>query len=128
MKKFLLVLLILVSPCFAAQDYYQFTSGVDKERFNSLTTELRCLVCQNQNLAESNAPLAADLRDQVYSLVQKGQSNQQIVDYLVARYGDFILYRPPLNAQTIGLWFGPFLLLILAVSYLFYYVRKKNRE
>ena len=79
-------------------------------------------------MAESNAPLAADLRDQVYSLVQKGQSNQQIVDYLVARYGDFILYRPPLNAQTIGLWFGPFLLLILAVSYLFYYVRKKNRE
>jgi len=133
MRKLLLFLLILIAPFYqaiAAEDYYHFTTPQQQQRFESLTAELRCLVCQNQNLAESNAALATDLRNQIYQQVQHGLSDKQIVDYLVARYGDFILYRPPLNIETIGLWFGPFLILIMGVSYLIFYLQrnKKQRE
>lgn len=128
MKKIILILILLISPCFAAQDFYQFTSPEQQQRFTDLTTELRCLVCQNQNIAESNAPLASDLRAQVYQQLQHGQTNQQIIKYLVARYGDYILYRPPVNGFTLGLWAGPFLLLFFGISYLIFYIRKKRRD
>ncbi len=130
MKKLFLTLIIFIathSLLFAAEDYYKFDSPPQQKRFQLLTSQLRCLVCQNQNLAESNAALATDLREQVYQQMQRGQTDQQIVDYLVARYGDFILYSPQLNVFTIGLWFGPFLLLILGVIFLFYYIRKNRR-
>jgi cytochrome c-type biogenesis protein CcmH len=130
MKKLLSIfplLMTLAYPSFAAQDFYEFSSPAQQQRFESLTNHLRCLVCQNQTLAESNAPLATDLRDQIYQQVQHGQSNQQIIDYLVARYGDFILYQPPLNTLTLGLWFGPFLILIAGLSYLLYYLKKSKR-
>ena len=130
MKKLFLILVIFVatsSLLFAAEDYYHFDSSSQQKRFQLLTNQLRCLVCQNQNLAESNAALATDLREQVYQQMQRGQTDKQIVDYLVARYGDFILYRPPLNILTIGLWFGPFLLLLIGIIFLFYYVRKNRR-
>ena len=110
---------------FAVQDFYVFKTPEQQKQFTTLTTELRCLVCQNQNLAESNAPLASDLRDHIFQHIQQGQSNKQIIDYLVARYGDFILYRPPLNMETFGLWFGPFIFLLFSMGYLFYYVRTK---
>jgi cytochrome c-type biogenesis protein CcmH len=77
----------------------------------SLSPELRCLVCQNQTLADSNAPLAVDLRNQVREQLKSGKSERDVVDFLVARYGDFVLYRPPLKASTVLLWTGPFLLL-----------------
>lgn len=125
MKLIFLILLIIPLQLFAAEDFYHFNSSAEQMRFANLTTQLRCLVCQNQNLAESNAPLAMDLRDQVYAQLMRGQSDEQIVDYLVARYGDFILYRPPLNGATIGLWFGPFLFLIFALGWLFAYVRRR---
>jgi cytochrome c-type biogenesis protein CcmH len=128
MRKWLLILLWIVMPVFAAQDYYQFDSAADQQRFNELTANLRCLVCQNQNIAESNAGLAADLRDAVYQQIKQGQSNQAIVDYLVARYGNFVLYKPPFNFSTLGLWLSPFLLLIGGLGYLFYYLRKRKRE
>lgn len=129
MKKiFFLLILLITIPCFAARDFYQFDSAEQQQRFANLTGELRCLVCQNQNLAESNSSLASDLRDQVYQQIQNGKSNQQIVDYLIARYGNFILYRPPLNVATAGLWFGPFLLLLCGLSYLFFYVRKRQSK
>ena len=84
---------------------------VDRERFKQLSEELRCLVCQNQTLADSNADLAVDLKRQIETLLAQGQSDAQIRDYMVARYGDFVLYRPPLQRTTWLLWFGPFAML-----------------
>ncbi len=82
-----------------------------EQRVMTLAAELRCLVCQNQTLADSNAPLAEDLRNQVREKMRRGASDSEIVDYMVARYGDFVLYRPPLKLTTALLWFGPLLLL-----------------
>lgn len=127
MKKLIFILLFFSFQVFALEEIYQFTSIQDEERFNMLTTQLRCLVCQNQNIAESNAPLANDLRNQIYEKIQQGQPNQEIVDYLVKRYGDFILYRPPLKSATYWLWFSPILILIFGLSYLFLYIGKKRR-
>lgn len=109
-----------------AEDVYQFHSSEEQMRFETLVTNLRCLVCQNQNLAESNASLAVDLRNQVYLKVKKGQSDKEIIHYLVSRYGNFILYRPPMKPDTLGLWFGPFLLLIMGIGYLCFYIRKNQ--
>jgi len=131
MKTLLLVLLLLSAPfykTFAASDIYHFDSQKEQQRFELLTSQLRCLVCQNQNLAESNAGLAIDLRNQVYAQIQHGNSDQQIIHYLVTRYGDFILYRPPLRIGTLGLWFGPFFILLLAMSYLMYYLHKNKKQ
>ncbi|HZP13078.1 MAG TPA: cytochrome c-type biogenesis protein [Nevskiaceae bacterium] len=85
-------------------------------RYQALIQELRCLVCQNQSIAESNAPLAADLRDQVSAQIIAGKSDDEILDYLTARYGDFVRYRPPLNSRTFLLWFSPGLLLIAGLA------------
>lgn len=126
LQKLIFILLISLSNAYALEDLYRFNNVSNQKRFDQLTTELRCLVCQNQNLAESNAALAVDLRNQIYDKIQQNMSNQDIINYLVDRYGDFILYRPPLNSVTFGLWFGPILLLILSISYLFYYLRKKR--
>jgi len=89
-----------------------------EKRVAGLAHELRCLVCQNQTLAESNAPLAVDLRNQIREQLQQGASEQDVLDFMVARYGDFVLYRPPFKATTLALWAGPFLLLALGISLL----------
>lgn len=91
------------------QDLYPFTSTQDARRFELLTQEIRCVVCQNQNIADSNAPLANDLREKVYRMVLDQKSNADIKDYLVKRYGDFILLSPPLTKQTAILWLFPLL-------------------
>ncbi len=101
--------LALAAGIAAAQDAGR---ALDK-RAARLEQELRCLVCQNQTIAESNAPLAVDLRRQIREQMEKGASDQDIIDYMVARYGDFVLYRPPFKARTVLLWAGPFLLLAL---------------
>jgi cytochrome c-type biogenesis protein CcmH len=93
----------------------EFANATEQERFESLLRELRCLVCQNQSLAESNAPLALDLRVEVLKRVRAGMTESEIVEFLVERYGDFVLYRPPVKRSTWALWFGPFLLLAIAV-------------
>ena len=85
-------------------------------RLRGLAVELRCLVCQNQTLADSNAPLAEDLRREVRTLIAQQKTDQEIIDFLVARYGDFVLYRPPLKATTLLLWIGPFVLLGLGAA------------
>ena len=118
---FLVILLSL--KLFATEEYYPFSLSQDQQRFQTLTSELRCLVCQNENLAESNAALAIDLRNQIYKQIQRGESNQAIIRYLVARYGDYILYRPPLNIATLLLWATPFLILFFGIAYLIYYLR-----
>jgi cytochrome c-type biogenesis protein CcmH len=117
-------------PLFAVEDYYPFSLPKDQERFQTLTSELRCLVCQNENLAESNAKLAIDLRNQIYQQIKIGKSNQAIIHYLVTRYGDYILYRPPFNFSTLLLWIAPFLVLFFGMIYLIYYLRyiTKNND
>jgi cytochrome c-type biogenesis protein CcmH len=82
-----------------------------ERRVTALSAELRCLVCQNQTLADSNAPLAVDLRSQIREQLGRGSSESEVIDFMTARYGDFVLYRPPLKASTLLLWAGPFLLL-----------------
>ena len=96
-------------------------------RLKHLETELRCLVCQNQTLAESNAPLAEDLRKEVRELAVAGKSDDDIRAYLVARYGDFVLYKPPVKPTTYALWFGPFLLLAAGIVVWFAVLRKRSR-
>lgn len=91
--------------------------------------ELRCLVCQNQNLAESNAGLAKDLRDKTYEMIQSDRTDSEIVGYMVQRYGDFVLYRPPLKSSTLVLWYGPLLILLIAIAvYWSYSKRARNRH
>jgi cytochrome c-type biogenesis protein CcmH len=96
-------------------------------RMTRIAAELRCLVCQNQTIADSNAPLAQDLRQQVREMIRRGDTDSQIVDYMTARYGDFVLYRPPLKGSTALLWFGPAALLVGGVIVLIVVLRRRNR-
>lgn len=96
-------------------------------RVLAIAEELRCLVCQNETIAASHADLAVDLRKQIRLKLQQGQSQQQILEFMVARYGDFVLYRPPWKARTLLLWLGPFVLLALAVSVLALNLRRRRR-
>ena len=105
-----------------------FKSAEEEARFKALSEELRCLVCQNQSLADSDAELARDLRREVHEMIDAGKSDEQILDFLVARYGDFVLYRPPLNASTLLLWIGPFVVLLGALIALIISIRKRARE
>ena len=112
LRLFALVLLAFATAAAPAKEAAPAAQDpVLEKRVMALAEELRCLVCQNQTLADSNAPLAEDLRSQIRERMREGNSDAQVVDYLVARYGDFVLYRPPLKATTILLWFGPLLLL-----------------
>lgn len=97
-------------------------------RLKHLAIELRCLVCQNQTLADSNAPLAEDLRREVREMIVKNMSDKEIIDFLVERYGDFVLYRPPLKATTTLLWVGPFVLLLAGATVLVITLRRRARK
>lgn len=123
----ILWLVIGVSSVFAKEAAPAVDDPVLEARMVSITSELRCLVCQNQTIADSHAELAVDLRRQVREMLQRGDSNQQIIDYMTARYGDFVLYRPPLKGSTALLWYGPGLLLIGGVVTLFLVLRRRSR-
>ena len=97
-----------------------------ERRVTNLAHELRCLVCQNQTLAESNAPLAVDLRNQIREQLAAGKSERDVVDFMVARYGDFVLYRPPLKASTLLLWAGPFVFLVAGFYVLLRFLRRRR--
>lgn len=101
---------------------------VANKRAMALAAELRCLVCQNQSIAESNAELAVDLRRQINEQIAQGRSDAEITGFMVERYGDFVLYRPPLNASTVLLWLGPPVLLIVAVTGLLLVLRNRRRR
>jgi cytochrome c-type biogenesis protein CcmH len=101
---------------------------VIEKRMIALAENLRCLVCQNESLASSHAELAEDLRREVREQISKGKSDQEIVEYLVARYGDFVLYKPPMKSYTILLWFGPFALLFVGIGMLLFQVRKRRQS
>jgi cytochrome c-type biogenesis protein CcmH len=119
--------LLLILPLLASAEAQPLADDPAVEaRLRHLSHELRCLVCQNQTLADSNAPLAQDLRQEVRELIVKGLSDQEITDYLVARYGDFVRYRPPVNNQTLLLWVGPAMLLIVGFIGLWWTLRRRN--
>ncbi|TBU74556.1 cytochrome c-type biogenesis protein [Phytopseudomonas daroniae] len=108
----LILLLALGGVAQAAIDTYEFASEAERARYRQLTEELRCPKCQNQNIADSDAPIAMDLRAEIYRMLEAGDSNAEIIDYLVARYGDFVLYKPPVTHRTLLLWYGPAALLV----------------
>lgn len=130
MKPLLLGVLLFLSTAqvLAGIEVYQFDNPAKEKTFRNLTAELRCLVCQNQNLADSDAELAVDLRNEVYKMVNDGSSQQDIVDFMVARYGDFVLYRPPVKANTAVLWVGPFIVLIVALVAIVGFARRHRPE
>ncbi len=116
MKRIVAALLFAMAPLFGAANVEPtMLDPVAQKRLVDLSAQLRCLVCQNQSIAESNAELAVDLRNQINEQIKAGKSDSEIVDFMVTRYGDFVLYRPPFKATTALLWIGPIALLLLAI-------------
>ncbi|WP_082081570.1 cytochrome c-type biogenesis protein [Methylocucumis oryzae] len=113
----LLLLLSLLCPVTTALaiDTLRFDNATQQAEYENITSELRCLVCQNQTIADSNAELAADLRRQVYEMLQQGRSQDEILRFMTDRYGDFVLYNPPFKAKTGVLWLGPVAFLIVGL-------------
>lgn len=126
--RYLLILLLCSLPVFSHADEAKDIAAdpVLEKRMVGLAENLRCLVCQNESLASSHAELAEDLRREVREQMQKGLSDQEIIDYLVSRYGDFVLYDPPMKKSTLVLWFGPFILLLAGAGMLIYQLRKRK--
>jgi cytochrome c-type biogenesis protein CcmH len=106
---------------------YHFSSAEDEARYRALIAELRCLVCQNQNLADSDAELAQDLRRKTRDMIHNGQTDAQIKAWMSDRYGDFVLYRPPFKPLTLMLWFGPALLLLIGLGFFISIARRQAR-
>jgi len=128
MRYWLFPILMLALISFSAQaiDPLPFQNNAERLRFQNLASQLRCLVCQNESLASSNAKLAQDLRGVVFKMMQAGKTNQQIKQYLVDRYSDYVLYDPPLKPSNYALWFGPFVFLILGGLGVLLYLRKRT--
>ena len=118
--------LAVMMPAVAGEAKSMSNDPVLEARVMVIAEELRCLVCQNETIAASQADLAVDLRSQIRIKLTQGQSSQQILDFMVARYGDFVLYRPPLKASTVLLWVGPFALLLLAAGVLALNIRRQR--
>ena len=130
MMRVLLVLVLLIAaivPATAAVEILDFDNPTDEARYKRLIAELRCTVCQNQNLADSNAELARDLRNKVYTMIRDGKTDEEIYAFMVQRYGNYILYRPPLKTSTALLWVGPFLIMGVGVAVLLNVVRRRRR-
>jgi cytochrome c-type biogenesis protein CcmH len=121
-------LLLCAGNAAAVIENHEFDDDQLRQRYQLLAAELRCPKCQNQNIADSNAPIAADLREQLYQQLHAGRSDQQIVDYMVQRYGEFVLYRPRVNKVTLVLWLAPLILLVLALWVLFSTLRKNRSQ
>lgn len=129
MIRLLLVLLLALSASAAAAlDPVEFRDAAEEARFRELTHELRCVMCQNQSLADSNAQIAQDLRRQVLSLMREGKSDREIKDYMVARYSEFVLYKPPVTPATWLLWFGPAVVLLGGAAVVAMAIRRRARQ
>lgn len=129
LKPLLLLLTIVVGsvvPVFAKEAQPSAADPALEERVLKLSKELRCLVCQNETLADSRADLAVDLRDQIREQMRAGKSDKEIIGYLTQRYGKFILYNPPIDPTTYLLWFGPFVLLLAGMAVLFRYLKQRR--
>ncbi len=123
-----LCFLCFTATALAAVEYRQFDTPEQESAYQNLISELRCLVCQNQTIADSNADLAKDLRRQVYEMLHQGKNQQEIVDFMTQRYGDFVMYRPPLKTKTLILWAGPFVFVAIGLIVLLVISRRKKAE
>ena len=124
---FLLLLLLLAGPLHAAVETFDFPTEEQRQRYLEFARELRCPKCQNQNLADSNAPIAEDLRLELHRLLLEGKTDEEIVDFMVTRYGEYVLYEPPLEAKTVLLWGAPVLMLCAGLLVLAGIVRRARR-
>lgn len=126
--------LLILLFCFISRaangaiDTFEFASAEQAQLFHELTKQLRCPKCQNQNISDSNAQLAKDLRNKTYQLVKQGKSEEQVVDYMVARFGNFVRYDPPMTAATIFLWLGPLLFILLGFYFLYSQISRHNKQ
>ena len=123
----LLAFVLLAPPAFAGEAEPLAQDEAAEKRLVEISTELRCLVCQNESLAGSNAELAVDLRREIRTMIKSGKNNSEIMDFMVSRYGDFVRYRPPLKGTTLLLWFGPALLFLGAFGALIVFLRRRAR-
>ena len=122
----LVVLSYSVSAVAAPIETFQFDSPEKEKIFHKLSEELRCLVCQNQSVAESNADLAKDLRLEIYTMLSNGKTEDEIVNFMVDRYGDYVLYRPPFKPMTWLLWFGPIIIFFAGMIFVVRYMKSQN--
>ncbi|MCD0501410.1 cytochrome c-type biogenesis protein [Bordetella petrii] len=129
MKRVLAAALLwaLLGSGLAAIDTFEFSDDAQRARYRHLAETLRCPKCQNQNIADSNSPIANDLRNEVHRLLDAGHTDQQIIEFMVARYGEFVLYQPPLNNRTLLLWYGPPLLLLAGAAVLAGIILRRRR-
>jgi cytochrome c-type biogenesis protein CcmH len=127
MKLWFFVLTLLVTQVGYAIDDHQLADPEQQKTYELINSELRCLVCQNQTIADSNAELAGDLRRQVYEMLQQGKSKDEIIQFMTDRYGDFVLYNPPLKTKTALLWLGPIAFLITGFAMIFWFIRRKKK-
>jgi cytochrome c-type biogenesis protein CcmH len=123
----LFVLVLVLGPAYGEEAKPVEADVALENRVMAVAGELRCLVCQNQTIADSHADLAKDLRNQVREMLRQGKSKDEIVDYMVKRYGDFVLYRPRVKSSTLLLWFGPLVLLVLAFVVLMFKLRQRRQ-
>ena len=126
MKKIVFLLLMVFSHALPAMDPVEYRSAEEEQRFRALASELRCVMCQNQSLADSNAMIAKDLRLELLNLIREGKSDEEIKQFMVTRYTDFVLYEPPVRPSTWLLWFGPFLILGIGAASVFLIVKKRS--
>ncbi len=124
------LLLGLLSPGTQATniEVYDFDNPAQERTYKELTTELRCLVCQNQDIADSNAELAQDMRHKVFSMLKEGKTKQEIIDFMVERYGDFVRYKPAFEGKTLVLWIGPFVIFVIAVILMLRAIRRARQH
>jgi cytochrome c-type biogenesis protein CcmH len=127
MKHLFIVLMLTVSSNVFAVDIYQLPDPEQQKTYETLISQLRCLVCQNQTIADSNAELAADLRRQVFEMLQQGKSKEDIIQFMTDRYGDFVLYKPPFKGKTSLLWVGPVVFLITGFAVVFWFIQRKKK-
>jgi cytochrome c-type biogenesis protein CcmH len=128
MKLWFLVLTLLITTQVGfAIDDHQLADPEQQKTYELINSELRCLVCQNQTIADSNAELAGDLRRQVFEMLQQGKSKDEIIQFMTERYGDFVLYNPPLKTKTALLWLGPIAFLITGLIMIFWFIRRKKQ-
>lgn len=130
MRHFLLVIsLLFLTPVQAVKiEFHDFKTPQQEQLYLQLIAELRCVKCQNQNLAESNAELAKDMRDKTYELILNGGSRDDVIKYMTDRYGDFVLYKPPFKKNTWLLWIGPPLFLLLSLFFLFKLIKSQKKD
>lgn len=117
LRNYAIFLLLMIASCYtlSAVEVKEFSSDQLRDRFQVLVNELRCPKCQNQNLADSNSPIASDLRKEIFRMLEEGKSDREIVDFLVIRYGEFVMYRPPIKKTTLVLWLAPGFLLLIGI-------------